>query len=449
MASVVIVGLGVSGLGCALELVRRGIPFTAYEKEKAAGGLARSDTAGGFRFDHGPHILLGLPMELAAWFRGLPGLDLVPCTGASGIALGTRLDRVIPAPFQQNLNWLPLPVRARLFFDAVAEIGWRKAPPRNYSEYAVAQCGRGIYDLFLSGYDSKRLRFPLDRLPADWTTRIEKTSVLSLLLPRPRAHCPGANARESTFFYPRSGGIEGLPRAMAKSLPEGSLRYGSELLEIDLKSKSLAFTEGTVERYDRLVLSLPLPEIVARLKEPPPEVRSAAENLLYTSIYVVNAGIDGPAPPWLLLRIPDSTLPFYRLSFPTHYSPGAAPEGKAIVVGEISHHPARHFLSRLDARHQFEQGLRRMSILRPGQGILVETIRDIQYGHVLYNQATRASIELILEYLRAGSILTCGKYGQWRDMLIPQSILSGMAAGKEIAETYSSGSALLAADKRR
>jgi len=438
MPSVVIVGLGVSGLGCALELVRRGIPFTAYEKEMAAGGLARSDTADGFRFDYGPHILLRLPGELAAWFSGFPGLDLVPCTGPSGIALGARLDRVVPAPFQQNLNWLPLPVRVRLFFDAVAEIGRKKTSPRNYSEYAVAQCGRGIYDLFLKGYDSKRMRFPLDRMPADWTNRIEKTSVLSLLLPRSRAHRPGANTREGAFFYPRSGGIEALPRAMAKSLPEGSLRYGSELREIDSNSKLLAFTDGTVERYDRLVLSLPLPEIVALLKEPPPEVRSAAENLLYTSIYVVNAGIDGPAPPWFLLRIPDSTLPFYRLSFPSHYSPGSAPEGKAIVVGEISHHPARHFLSPDDARRQFDQGLRRMGILQPGQRILVETIRDIQYGHVLYNQATRASIQLILEYLRAGSILTCGKYGQWRDMLIPQSILTGMAAAREIAETHAS-----------
>src|ERR1039457_6608016 len=107
-------------------------------------------------------------------------------------------------------------------------------------------------------------------------------------------------------------------------------------MEIDPRLKSIAFMDGSVTRYQHLVLSLPLPEIVALLKEPPPEVRSAAENLVYTSIYVLSAGIDGPIPPWFLLRIPDSALAFYRLSFPSHYSPGSAPEGKAIVVGEIS-----------------------------------------------------------------------------------------------------------------
>jgi len=430
MASVVIVGLGVSGLGCALELVRRRIPFAAYEKENAPGGLARTDSDSGFRFDHGPHILLDLPGEVAARFSTLPGLDLVSCAGASGIALDTRLKSVIPAPFQQNLNWVPLAMRARLMFDAVASIGRKQKPPATYSEYARSRCGRGIYDLFLRGYDSKRLRFPLDQIPADWTNRIEKTSLRSLMLPRSGS---GAGKREGRFLYPRSGGIESIPRAMAKLLPADSLRYDSKLMEIDPKLKLLTFANGVVKSYEHLVLSLPLPEIVALIREPPPEVRSAAGNLLYTSIYILNAGIDGPVPPWFLLRIPGSAMPFYRLSFPSHYSPGSAPEGAAIVVGEISHHPIRHPLSRGEARRQFEQGLRQMGILQPGQRILVETVRDIQYGHVLYNHATRASIRLILEFLRSGSIFTCGKYGQWRDMLIPQSILSGMAAATEIA----------------
>ncbi len=146
---------------------------------------------GGFRFDHGPHILLELPGELDAWFSDMPGLDLLRCTGASGIALDARLEHVIPAPFQQNLNWLPLHVRARLLFDAVAGIGRREKPPATFSEYASARCGRGIYDLFLRGYDSKRLRFPLEQMPADWTNRIETTSLRSLMLPRSGAR--GAN----------------------------------------------------------------------------------------------------------------------------------------------------------------------------------------------------------------------------------------------------------------
>ena len=90
-ASIIIVGLGVSGLGCAAELVRRGIPFSAYEQENGPGGLARTDVVDGFRFDYGPHILLDLPEDIAEWFGGLPGLDLALCSGPSGIAMDAGL----------------------------------------------------------------------------------------------------------------------------------------------------------------------------------------------------------------------------------------------------------------------------------------------------------------------------------------------------------------------
>src|SRR5215510_14539957 len=110
MPEVVIAGLGVSGLGCALQLARRGVPFLALEKESRPGGLARSEPAGEFRFDYGPHILLNLPPG----FPKLPGLELAECSGKSGIVLDEGLRRVIPAPFQKHLGYLPGRLRARL-----------------------------------------------------------------------------------------------------------------------------------------------------------------------------------------------------------------------------------------------------------------------------------------------------------------------------------------------
>jgi hypothetical protein len=122
----------------------------------------------------------------------------------------------------------------------------------------------------------------------------------------------------------------------------------------------------------------------------------------------------------------------YRLSFPSYYAPDSAPRGLGIVVGEISHHAARYPLSPSEARRDFHGGLAQLGILGKGQRILVETIRDIRHGHILYNHKTRASIRFILDYLRRASILTCGKYGLWQDMLIPESIRSGVQAAREI-----------------
>jgi hypothetical protein len=86
-----------------------------------------------------------------------------------------------------------------------------------------------------------------------------------------------------------------------------------------------------------------------------------------------------------------------------------------------------------------QKGLEGLSILRRGQRIVVETVRDIRYGHILYNRRTRASMRVILDYLRGHSILVCGKYGAWKDMLIPESIQSGIAAARETVGARSRG----------
>jgi protoporphyrinogen oxidase len=432
MPPIVIIGLGVSGLGCAIELTRRGIPFIGFEKESRPGGLARTDDAGRFRFDYGPHILLAPPTELEALFRDLPGLDLQACSGNSGVIMGACLDNIIPAPFQRNLNWLPIDVRARLLFAALTDRQNGRKTPANYAEYAIARCGKGVYDLFLRDYDTKRLRFNLDEIPPDWTNRIEKTRLRSLVLPRTVTDWLGGNNRESRFEYPHSGGIEALPRAMARLLPAESANYGCEVLEIDAAGKAASFADGSQVRYDHLVLSLPLPEIIALIRDAPPQILRAAEDLIYSSIYVVSLGLEGTVPPWSLLRVPDPKWSFYRLSFPSHYAPGAAPAGHSAIVGEISHHPQRYPLSAGDARQELRRGLEELGILHKGQRVVAETTRDIRYGHVLYNHRTRESMRAILDYLKSQSILVCGKYGTWKDMLIPESIRSGMAAARVI-----------------
>jgi protoporphyrinogen oxidase len=219
---------------------------------------------------------------------------------------------------------------------------------------------------------------------------------------------------------------------MARLLPPLSTRYGCELVEIVAESKSIAFSNGESADYEDLVLSLPLPQIVALLRNPPVELLRAAENLLYTSVFVVSFGIQGPVPPWSLLRFPRPDTGFYRLSFPAHYAPDIAPEGHSVVMGELSHHCTRHPLTPGEARDQFHRGIEQLGILQRGQKIVVENIREIRHAHILYNHSTRASIRSILEYLGSKSIFVCGKYGLWKDMLIPQSIGSGQEVAREI-----------------
>jgi len=58
MTDVVIVGAGVAGLVCALELNRKGVAVQVLEASDAVGGRIRTDVFKGFQLDRGFQVLL-------------------------------------------------------------------------------------------------------------------------------------------------------------------------------------------------------------------------------------------------------------------------------------------------------------------------------------------------------------------------------------------------------
>jgi hypothetical protein len=161
---------------------------------------------------------------------------------------------------------------------------------------------------------------------------------------------------------------------------------------------------------------------------------------VYTSIYVVSLGFDGPvASSHAILRFPDPKVDFYRLSFPARYALGSVPQGCDSVVAEFGHHHERHALTPREARESLSKGLDRLRFVERGRKVLAENALNIRYGHIVHNRRTSESTRHILDYLASVGIYTCGKYGSWRDMLLTHSIISGIGAAAAIASHSSIG----------
>lgn len=102
--SVAVIGAGYAGLACAVELARRGVFVTVFERSHTLGGRARMVSRDGWRVDNGQHIVIGAYTELSRLLR---------LTGVSPKAF-ERLPLTLHAPGQLHLQAARLPAPLHL-----------------------------------------------------------------------------------------------------------------------------------------------------------------------------------------------------------------------------------------------------------------------------------------------------------------------------------------------
>jgi squalene-associated FAD-dependent desaturase len=114
--SVAIIGAGYAGLACAVELARKRVPVTVFERSHTLGGRARVVAKAGWRVDNGQHILIGAYTELSRLLR---------LTGGSPKAL-EQLPLTLHTPGQMHLQAarLPAPLHLALGLLRASGLSW-------------------------------------------------------------------------------------------------------------------------------------------------------------------------------------------------------------------------------------------------------------------------------------------------------------------------------------
>lgn len=102
--AVAIIGAGYAGLACAVELARKRVPVTVFERSHTLGGRARVVAKDGWRVDNGQHILIGAYTEMTRLLR---------LTGGSPKVLA-HLPLTLHTPGGMHLQAAPLPAPLHL-----------------------------------------------------------------------------------------------------------------------------------------------------------------------------------------------------------------------------------------------------------------------------------------------------------------------------------------------
>lgn len=114
--AVAIIGAGYAGLACAVELARKRVPVTVFERSHTLGGRARVVAKDGWRVDNGQHILIGAYTEL---------MRLLRLTGGSPKVLA-HLPLTLHVPGRMHLQAarLPAPLHLAVGLLHATGLGW-------------------------------------------------------------------------------------------------------------------------------------------------------------------------------------------------------------------------------------------------------------------------------------------------------------------------------------
>jgi protoporphyrinogen oxidase len=424
---VTVLGAGLAGLAAAQRCRQLGAAVDVYERNAYLGGHASSMTLDGFTFDEGPHVsFTKIPAVKDLLARGVDG----DYREFASVVTNYWRGHWVKHPAQVNLHGLPVELVERCLVDFTKAYFVEEGPPGNYEEWLHRQLGRTFSEEFPFRYTRKYWTVEPSAMATEWVgPRMYKPKLEEVI------RGALASNRENVhyipkFRYPNHGGFASYVRAVQGDEP---VHIGHELTELDPHRKVLRFTNGKEARYERLISSLPLPELVRRINDAPAEVRAAAEGLVCTSVALVDVGVarDQGFPEAHWLYVYDEDICFARASYPHLLSPHNVPPGCGSVQVEVyySRHkplPSRDMLSR------GVEDMRSVGILRKDDAVRVAQVRNIPYGNVLFDHARAAHLAAINDYLKKIGITCCGRYGLWNYHWTDESIVSGWEAAEQI-----------------
>jgi protoporphyrinogen oxidase len=404
---VLIIGAGLAGLSCAYHLER---PYIVLEKESEPGGRARSITSGGSTYDFTGHLLHLRREEIRKLVSELMGDGLMEVERHAAIHMaGTFLHY----PFQANFHALPP--------DAVREclIGfvraWKEHDPErrhdNLRQWALATFGEGICEHFFAPYNEKLFRTPLKEMSADWVSWSVPQPDLETVVDGALGSVQSGMGYNARFLYPRKGGIEALPRALAACVKP--VRYDTAVAAIDPVRKVVRTAGGEEFSYDTLVSTIPLPVLLRSLESEDRRPGEWADRLRWVNVYNINFTLYTPAPwPWQWLYLPEPDFYCYRIGVASNISPALAPGDGCTIYTEYSYRPDEE-LDTEAVRRGVISDLRKVGLLRNGASIVDETPIDIHYAYVVHDPWRQENLPTVHGWLGERGIVSTGRWGEW------------------------------------
>lgn len=205
---VVIVGAGPAGLTAAYELAKQHIQPIVIDQADKVGGISRTETYKGYRFDIGGHRFYTKVAKVEEFWQEILEDDFIKVPRLSRIYYGGKFYDYPLSLFNTVLN-------LGVVTSAVVLLSYLKAKfktkffarpePETFEEWVSDRFGIRLYRIFFKTYTEKVWGIPCNQIRADWAAqRIQGMSLKRAVI---NALFKTQNAKSliKEFDYPRLG----------------------------------------------------------------------------------------------------------------------------------------------------------------------------------------------------------------------------------------------------
>jgi len=431
MKNIIIIGAGMSGLGAAHHFFKNNIRATVYEKNDFIGGHAATFERNGFIFDDGPHISFTKNERIRKLFH-----DSVNGKVEAFKAYVNNYWRGfwVKHPAQVNLHGLPVEMVVKIireFFD-ISNTNDRAAS--NYKEWLLESFGKTFAETFPLEYTKKFHTTEAENLDIDWVgLRLYQPDIHEVLTGALSASTDDVHY-VTDFYYPSNGGFV---RFLDQFKNNAELEFSHKVIKIDPVNKIISFANGITGKYDYLISSVPLPELIPCIEGVPQKVLEASQKLACSICVTVNLGVkrkDISKAHWSYFY--DKDIIFSRLSFPHLWSPNNAPENCGSIQAEI--YFSKKYKPLNNEPFSFIEptiaDIKRCGILNESDEIIFQEARISPYANVIFDLERIPNLAIVHAYLDQTDIKYCGRFGEWGYHWTDESFISGENAAKKVVD---------------
>ena len=428
----IVLGGGISGLTAARAVRELGDECLLLEQCPSLGGLTRTVEVGDFCFDYTGHFLhlsrYNTPADIP--YAGLNNdawqtIKRRSCCFVAG--------KLIDAPIQYHLGQLPPGVLHRCIQSYEARPPLEPSEHLSFRDFIVHGFGQYLADLFLIPQNEKTMAISLDRLSIGAVKRFFPPPNEALVRAGICGGSPSAGEYNSSFWYPKTGGIGALVKGLGTGL--NAVRTNQQVTSIDLSKRRLRTSTGESFAWDHLFSSLPLKSLCQITNEP--ALRAAAQELSHSSTVSFNIGLHGPLRPefegvhWIY--VPDRSIPFYRVGFYSNISPGTCTAGNSALYVEVGM-PSEEIKTIdliKDLQPKVIASLEDLGWI-DSRAVACVALHVIRHAYVHHTERREPLVEAILARLHQFGVYPIGRYGLWDYTSMEDSVESARSTVREV-----------------